>query len=375
MMQKDSVPLTNKAATSPKRTPVMVATSSLRNKDLRVYLPHGLFGFCLLVIGAAFCLPSAGPSNTRTELRAVAPSMVRGVPTSVRPNTAVRPNTVALRADNDVESFREKLMDGAISGRRMEKWTTKGRQSKLQKEQAREAAREAAENPGMFNDEFDDFDDEFDDEFEPVDVTTEDSFAFGDADMERQDMQPANELEELRAKAFANWPEKGAEFFAQKMATVFFGVLAFLMLWIAVSDNNIEIVGVTYAVLITSAFTSAFLFSLWIDWKYVGDRLKDPKVYYEKSGWYDGDLWEKPPAVAQRDALLYREVITPVLDLLMPFLKGSLALTAAMFLLLQVVRPADPDTFFTADDGKQYSIYKQATYRSSAYEDPEELEE
>eukprot|EP00667_Euglena_gracilis_P030738 EG_transcript_43094 len=43
----------------------------------------------------------------------------------------------------DVDEFRRKLMDNAISGRRFEKWTTKGREAKA----LREALQEAQRNP------------------------------------------------------------------------------------------------------------------------------------------------------------------------------------------------------------------------------------
>lgn len=47
--------------------------------------------------------------------------------------------------------------------------------------------------------------------------------------MERAEMQPANELEDLRSRPLSTWPEKGDAFFAGRVATVFFGALAFLL--------------------------------------------------------------------------------------------------------------------------------------------------
>lgn len=32
-------------------------------------------------------------------------------------------------------------------------------------------------------------------------------------------------------------------------------------------------------------------------WSYVGDRLLSAVVPYEESGWYDGQMWVKPPEV------------------------------------------------------------------------------
>lgn len=32
-------------------------------------------------------------------------------------------------------------------------------------------------------------------------------------------------------------------------------------------------------------------------WSYVGDRLLSAVVPYEETGWYDGQMWVKPPEV------------------------------------------------------------------------------
>lgn len=32
-------------------------------------------------------------------------------------------------------------------------------------------------------------------------------------------------------------------------------------------------------------------------WSYVGDRLLSAVIPYEESGWYDGQMWVKPPEV------------------------------------------------------------------------------
>ena len=92
-------------------------------------------------------------------------------------------------------------------------------------------------------------------------------------------MQPANELEDLRSKAFSSWPEKGDEFFRTRMIQFVAVVFSALIAWIAVSsDVGVEKVGVAYAVLITAFITLVFVFRLWVDWNYVGDRLRDNKV-------------------------------------------------------------------------------------------------
>eukprot|EP00669_Euglena_mutabilis_P008942 TRINITY_DN3915_c0_g1_i1.p1 TRINITY_DN3915_c0_g1~~TRINITY_DN3915_c0_g1_i1.p1 ORF type:complete len:183 (-),score=61.49 TRINITY_DN3915_c0_g1_i1:105-653(-) len=173
--------------------------------------------------------------------------------------------------------------------------------------------------------------------------------------MERAEMQPANELEDLRSRPLSTWPEKGDAFFAGRVAAVFFGALAFLLVWIAVSSEvGVDRVGLAYAVLLATAATTLLVFRLWSDWGYVGTRLRDPKVFYEKSGWYDGELWEKPAAVASRDRLLYAYQVRPVVDRLRTWLLAGVCATALAFAALLNILPSDPFGE-VVEDGKSSS--------------------
>lgn len=56
------------------------------------------------------------------------------------------------------------------------------------------------------------------------------------------------------------------------------------------------------------------LLRLYLGWKYIRDRLNDPVVVYEESGWYDGQSWTKTEAILARDRLIIRYQIDPVLQ-------------------------------------------------------------
>ena len=43
---------------------------------------------------------------------------------------------------------------------------------------------------------------------------------------------------------------------------------------------------------------------IYLGWAYVGDRLLSAAVEYEETGWYDGQVFVKPPEVLARDRLL-----------------------------------------------------------------------
>jgi hypothetical protein len=56
------------------------------------------------------------------------------------------------------------------------------------------------------------------------------------------------------------------------------------------------------------------LFRLYLGWFYIRNRLHDETVVYEESGWYDGQTWEKPAEVVQRDRLIATYQIRPILN-------------------------------------------------------------
>jgi len=55
------------------------------------------------------------------------------------------------------------------------------------------------------------------------------------------------------------------------------------------------------------------LVRLYLGWFYVGDRLYSATVFYEESGWYDGQTWTKPQEVLARDRLIFAYEIKPIL--------------------------------------------------------------
>lgn len=55
------------------------------------------------------------------------------------------------------------------------------------------------------------------------------------------------------------------------------------------------------------------LIRLYLGWTYVRDRLYSPVIFYEESGWYDGQTWTKPQEVLTRDRLIVSYEIKPII--------------------------------------------------------------
>ena len=66
----------------------------------------------------------------------------------------------------------------------------------------------------------------------------------------------------------------------------------------------------------------------WLGWTFILRRLLATTIEYEKSGWYDGQRWEKPVEWRQQDLLVARYQVRPLLH----GLRESMALLAALLL-------------------------------------------
>ncbi len=70
---------------------------------------------------------------------------------------------------------------------------------------------------------------------------------------------------------------------------------------------------------------SLALVRLYLGWSYVRDRLISPTIFYEETGWYDGQNWTKPQELLTRDRLIVNYQVKPYLKRLQITL-GLLAL-------------------------------------------------
>lgn len=56
------------------------------------------------------------------------------------------------------------------------------------------------------------------------------------------------------------------------------------------------------------------LLRLYLGWSYIRARLASPLIFYEESGWYDGQTWTKPQEVLMRDRLIVNYQIQPIIQ-------------------------------------------------------------
>ncbi|CAN1284391.1 Protein CONSERVED IN THE GREEN LINEAGE AND DIATOMS 27, chloroplastic [Linum perenne] len=136
------------------------------------------------------------------------------------------------------------------------------------------------------------------------------------------EQRPVNEYSDLKDSTLYSWAELGTGPFLLRIGGLWLGALTVL--------------GVPI---------SAASFDPSKGWSYVGDRLLSAVIPYEETGWYDGQMWAKPPEVLARDRLLGSYKVKPVIKMLKQTLVGIGALLVSAVSLFVFAIPVQ-DFFF-----------------------------
>jgi Conserved in the green lineage and diatoms 27 len=129
------------------------------------------------------------------------------------------------------------------------------------------------------------------------------------------EQQPINEFQELRESWFFRWVTLDLHSYLKPI------LILWLLSWLLVGPVvSISFPFAKYPArfLLSGAAGSSILpilalLRLWLGWNYVRDRLLKPEIFYEESGWYDGQTWKKPEEVLNRDRLIVVYQIQPLL--------------------------------------------------------------
>ena len=76
----------------------------------------------------------------------------------------------------------------------------------------------------------------------------------------------------------------------------------------------------------------------WLSWIYLYKRLNSENIEYEESGWYDGQVWEKPIDWRAKDLLIAQHQVKPILYRIenILFILIAVILISLMFILLKI---------------------------------------
>lgn len=130
-----------------------------------------------------------------------------------------------------------------------------------------------------------------------------------------REQQPIHEYEQLKESWLFDWGILAIRQYSRKIAWVsFWSLILVAPLVMSIYDPAIELLEFTLSCLIGVSFlTGLFLSRIYLGWQYVKDRLQSDRIFYEESGWYDGQTWLKPAAMLDRDRLVVSYEIEPIL--------------------------------------------------------------
>jgi hypothetical protein len=143
--------------------------------------------------------------------------------------------------------------------------------------------------------------------------------------------RPLQEYEQLRRSWFFAWPAESFSGLLRPLALSWLFVLPVALVvasgsWVLRHEPvRLVLSGAVAAI----ALPLLLLVRQWLGWSYVHRRLLSERVEYEESGWYDGQVWEKPLAWRQQDLLVATHQVRPLLARL----RQGIGLAAGLILL------------------------------------------
>ena len=150
-----------------------------------------------------------------------------------------------------------------------------------------------------------------------------------------KEQQPLNEFIELSKSTTFSWPKSKKSL---TLVLLKFWTASFL-LFLIISTGSVFFKTSIFKYILLSLLSSLsipFLISirLYVGWKHVFKRLNSEKVEYEESGWYDGQVWQKPLNLKEKESLIASNEVKPILKNIIQIssIILILALTGILFL-------------------------------------------
>lgn len=129
------------------------------------------------------------------------------------------------------------------------------------------------------------------------------------------DQQPLNEYFALKSSWFFSWSTLALDKYIIKLLTIFMLIYITcipLLSYIGSKTYSIWELLILNILIVNTIFLLVFI-RLYLGWSYVIKRLISATIFYEESGWYDGQLWVKSPEFLIKDRLIGFYEVTPFL--------------------------------------------------------------
>ncbi|KAI3462707.1 hypothetical protein Pfo_019370 [Paulownia fortunei] len=158
------------------------------------------------------------------------------------------------------------------------------------------------------------------------------------------EQRPVNEYSSLKDEILYSWADLGPGSFFLRLGGLW--LVTFTVLGVPIAAASFNPSKDPLRFILAAGTGTLFLVSLivlriYLGWSYVGDRLLSAVIPYEETGWYDGQMWVKPPEILARDRLLGSYKVKPVIKLLKQTLVGTGALLVAAVSLFIFATPVE----------------------------------
>jgi len=151
-----------------------------------------------------------------------------------------------------------------------------------------------------------------------------------------RELQPTNEFIELSKSIIFSWPKTKKSLI---LVLIKFWLGAFV-LFLVISSGSVYFKTSLLKYILISFFSSLSIpllisIRLYLGWNHIFKRLTSEKVEYEESGWYDGQIWEKPLFLKEKESLIASIEVKPILKNLIQILSIISALALSGILIFQ----------------------------------------
>ena len=152
--------------------------------------------------------------------------------------------------------------------------------------------------------------------------------------------RPLNEFNSIRNSWIISWPFLERSIFYRKLVISWFFITP-ISFTISYGSDHLKnnIFDLTFVSFTASLVLPILLLARqWLSWIYIYRRLNSETIEYEESGWYDGQIWEKPIDWRAKDLLIAQHQIKPILNHLEMIIKliFSIILFSLLFILLEM---------------------------------------
>ena len=129
-----------------------------------------------------------------------------------------------------------------------------------------------------------------------------------------KEQQPTNEFIELSKSKIFSWPKTKKSLI---LILIKFWIGTFV-LFLVISSGSVYFKTSLLKYILLSFFGSLSIpllisIRLYLGWNHIFKRLISEKVEYEESGWYDGQVWEKPLVLKEKESLIPSIEVKPIL--------------------------------------------------------------